>query len=56
MKHPSNPNHSRFYRISDRLLVAESLNPEDRIKVFACEICGHKEFGAVSQWYSADVQ
>lgn len=56
MNHPSNARHSKFHRISDRLLVAKSLNPEDSIKVFACEICGHLEFGAVPQWYNADIQ
>lgn len=55
-EHPDNEFHRAFHRISDHLLVPESLNPQDRVKVFACEICGHKEFGAVPQWYTADVQ
>lgn len=39
--HPDN-RHPDFVRISDQLLVAESLDPKDRIAVVACITCGHK--------------
>ena len=32
-----------WYAVSDRLLVAESLDPNDRIKRKACGLCGHIE-------------
>jgi rubrerythrin len=39
--HPVNAAHSETHQLSDRLLKAESLNPADRIQVWACMICGH---------------
>lgn len=41
--HRSTSPHDDFYRVSDILLAAESLRPEDRIPVQACAVCGHKE-------------
>lgn len=35
--------HTNYSRISDELLVAESLNPQDSIKMEACTTCGHKQ-------------
>jgi hypothetical protein len=46
-EHPAT--HTEFHRIGDRLLVAESLRQEDRVRRMACELCGHiKEQGNVS--------
>jgi hypothetical protein len=39
--HPGNEAHQEFHRISDLLLVAESLRPEDRVQRRACTTCGH---------------
>jgi hypothetical protein len=39
--HPDD-RHPRFERISDHLLVAESLDPNDSIPMEACWTCGHK--------------
>jgi len=40
-EHPASPAHSEFHRVSDRLLVAESLDPADRVRRKACTVCGH---------------
>ncbi len=44
--HPEGAFHSVYHRISDRLLVADSLDPADRVQVWACTTCGHKREGA----------
>ena len=33
--------HREFYEISSKLLKAESLDPRDSIRRFACSTCGH---------------
>jgi hypothetical protein len=40
-EHPTT--HRRWTRVSDRLLVAESLDSNDRVAMKACETCGHKK-------------
>lgn len=41
--HPGGEYHSEFERMSDRLLKAESTDPADRVQVWFCTTCGHKE-------------
>jgi len=43
LPHPRSPSHQKFYRLSDRLTVAESLDPSHRVQRRACETCGHIE-------------
>jgi hypothetical protein len=38
--HPAT--HVMWYRISDQLLVTESLLDSDRVQLEACGTCGHK--------------
>jgi hypothetical protein len=37
--HPAS--HTLFTEVSSRLLVAESLDPDDLVKQEACDTCGH---------------
>ena len=41
-EHPAS--HQESHRLSDRLLVAESTDPRDRVQVSACTLCGHLTF------------
>jgi hypothetical protein len=41
-QHPDSKYHREFAEITSVLLVAESLRPEDRIRMEACMTCGHK--------------